>query len=64
MTVNVSVLRRSTGSLILRLAYGYEVKQTYDPLVKIVEDAMLGFAKASEPGWIVDSFPMCKCCFV
>lgn len=56
---------RSTGALILRLAYGYEVAndldQEADPLVKAVEVAMQGFAKASEPGafW-VDYFPILR----
>ncbi|KAI0360360.1 cytochrome P450 [Trametes cingulata] len=63
--------RDSTGALILRLAYGYEVApasapskdehHTVDPLVQIVEIAMQGFAKASEPGaFLVDSFPLLR----
>ena len=56
-------LPRSTGALILRLAYGYgvaEAKDTCgeDALVRAVEVAMHGFAKASEPGaFLVDNFP-------
>lgn len=55
------VIRESTGSLILLLTYGYRVTSAHDPLVKIVEDAMLGFARASEPGafW-VDRWPILK----
>uniref|UniRef100_A0A5K1K2P8 Cell surface hydrophobicity-associated protein n=1 Tax=Ganoderma boninense TaxID=34458 RepID=A0A5K1K2P8_9APHY len=56
--------RESTGALILRLAYGYEVAAssadagTGDALVRAVEVAMQGFAKASEPGaFLVDNFP-------
>ncbi|PIL27798.1 cytochrome P450 [Ganoderma sinense ZZ0214-1] len=57
--------RESTGALILRLAYGYEVASsasadagTGDALVRTVEVAMHGFAKASEPGaFLVDNFP-------
>ncbi|KAI0674628.1 cytochrome P450 [Trametes maxima] len=55
--------RESTGALILRLAYGYEVAQDQgsDPLVEVVEVAMQGFAKASEPGaFPVDNFPMLR----
>ncbi|KAJ7098285.1 cytochrome P450 [Mycena epipterygia] len=54
--------RDCTSSLILVLAYGYP-SNTGDPLglVKIAEDAMEGFAVASEPGrWWVDSFPALK----
>ncbi|KAM5541771.1 hypothetical protein V8D89_004500 [Ganoderma adspersum] len=57
--------RESTGALILRLAYGYEVASCADAgagdsdaLVRAVEVAMHGFAKASEPGaFLVDNFP-------
>ncbi|KAI0371374.1 cytochrome P450 [Pilatotrama ljubarskyi] len=55
--------RESTGALILRLAYGYEVveDQGQDPLVQVVEVAMQGFAKASEPGaFLVDNFPVLR----
>ncbi|KAI0824885.1 cytochrome P450 [Trametes gibbosa] len=55
--------RESTGALILRLAYGYEVArdQDQDPLVQVVEVAMQGFAKASEPGaFLIDSFPVLR----
>ncbi|KAI0777348.1 cytochrome P450 [Trametes elegans] len=55
--------RESTGALILRLAYGYEVAQDqdHDHLVKVVEIAMQGFAKASEPGaFLVDNFPLLR----
>lgn len=51
-----------TSSTILLLSYGYS-SHSGDPLqlVKIAEDAMAGFAKASEPGtWWVDSFPARK----
>ena len=54
---------RSTGALILRLAYGYEVSKDTeeDALVHVVEVAMQGFAKASEPGaFLVDNFPVLR----
>ncbi|KAK0482393.1 cytochrome P450 [Armillaria novae-zelandiae] len=54
--------RECTSSTILLLMYGYP-SHIGDPLrlVKIAEDAMLGFARASEPGrWWVDNFPMLK----
>ncbi|CDO71162.1 hypothetical protein BN946_scf184845.g32 [Trametes cinnabarina] len=55
--------RESTGALILRLAYGYQTVQDrdHDPLVEVVEVAMKGFAKASEPGaFLVDNFPVMR----
>ncbi|KAJ7698615.1 cytochrome P450 [Mycena rosella] len=51
--------RDCTSSLILVLAYGYP-SNTGDPLglIKIAQEAMEGFAVASEPGrWWVDSVP-------
>ncbi|RDB21787.1 hypothetical protein Hypma_010853 [Hypsizygus marmoreus] len=53
--------RESTSSLILLLSYGYHT-QAGDPLdlVKIVEDAMAGFSRASDPGWWVDSIPFLR----
>ena len=43
------------------LAYGYQAVGDDDHLVKIAEEAMIGFAKASEPGaFLVDRFPLCE----
>ncbi|KAI0701989.1 cytochrome P450 [Cytidiella melzeri] len=59
----MSHMRQSTGALILRLTFGYNVveDQKEDPLVKIVEKAMQGFARASEPGaFLVDTIPLLK----
>ncbi|PSR74371.1 hypothetical protein PHLCEN_2v9879 [Hermanssonia centrifuga] len=56
-------VRQSPGELILRLAYGYKVatEQKEDPLVKIAEEAMQGFSRASEPGaFLVDTIPQLK----
>jgi hypothetical protein len=48
--------------VLLKLAYGYNTSDKKDSLalVKIVQDAMDGFSVASEPGWLVDSFPLRK----
>ncbi|KAI5888586.1 cytochrome P450 [Schizophyllum commune H4-8] len=53
--------RTSTSSTILLMSYGYSTASD-DPLqlVKIAEDAMDGFSRASEPGWLVDSVPILK----
>ena len=51
---------RSTGALLLRVAYGYDVgsHEKEDPLVKIAEVAQHGFNHASEPGaFLVDVLP-------
>ncbi|KAI0062807.1 cytochrome P450 [Artomyces pyxidatus] len=54
-----NTIRQSSGSLILLLLYGYRVRsEGHDPLVQIVEDAMAGFSRASDPDafWI-DRWP-------
>ncbi|KAI0341374.1 cytochrome P450 [Trametopsis cervina] len=59
----ITHVRQSTGALILRLAFGYEVSEDHkeDKLVKIAETAMQGFARASEPGtFLVDTIPVLK----
>jgi hypothetical protein len=43
--------------MVLHLAYGYEPKDGADSLVQTAEDAITGFSKATEPGWLVDGFP-------
>ncbi|KAI0052063.1 cytochrome P450 [Auriscalpium vulgare] len=55
-------IRQASGSLILLLTYGYEVADTgHDPLVQIVEDAMAGFSRASDPdAFWVDRWPILK----
>ena len=61
---NVSIINqhgRSAGAAILVLAYGYHAKLENDPLVKVAEEAMLGFSKASEPGaYMVNRFTWCS----
>ncbi|KLO13999.1 cytochrome P450 [Schizopora paradoxa] len=53
--------RQSTGATILMISYGYKVAPADDPYVRIAEEAMLGFAKASEPGaFLVDRFQFLK----
>ena len=57
------VSSRSTGALLLRVAYGYDVlpDQQHDPLVTIVEEAMRGFSLVSKPGeFLVDTIPILK----
>ncbi|EKM56447.1 uncharacterized protein PHACADRAFT_92801 [Phanerochaete carnosa HHB-10118-sp] len=56
-------VRQSTGASILYLTYGYEVSDDVneDPLVNIAEEAMQGFAHASDPGaYLVDTVPWLK----
>ncbi|KAI0031585.1 cytochrome P450 [Vararia minispora EC-137] len=56
-------VRQSTSAFILLLTYGYKVPQDSedDELVRIVEDAMDGFSRASEPdAFLVDRWPILR----
>lgn len=50
---------RAAGSIILMLAYGYEVQDDEDPYVAIVEKAMSEVSRAAKPAaFLVDFFPI------
>jgi hypothetical protein len=50
-----------TGSVILRIAYGYKAKDRDDPLVHHVEKCVEDLGFILTPGaWIVDFLPICK----
>ncbi|EIW77985.1 cytochrome P450 [Coniophora puteana RWD-64-598 SS2] len=55
------LIRRTAGSIILKITYGYEVQGANDRLVKVVEEAMSHFAHVTTPGaFLVDSIPFLK----
>ncbi|KAF8160344.1 cytochrome P450 [Mycena galopus ATCC 62051] len=59
----ISLLRRHSGAITLKLAYGYKVKSYLedDAFVSLAEDLATITTEASEPGrWLVDSFPILK----
>lgn len=48
----------NAGAIILMITYGYQVKEHNDPLVKIAEDGVDTFSKATLPAaFLVDVFP-------
>lgn len=59
--VTTHSLFRTTGAVVLRLTYGYEVAETDDPLVKLADTTMDQFSKSVAPGgFLVDFIPACK----
>ncbi|EPT02822.1 hypothetical protein FOMPIDRAFT_54955 [Fomitopsis schrenkii] len=57
----VAQVRKAAGSIILMLAYGYEVQDDEDPYVAIVEKAMSEVSRAAKPAaFLVDFFPILK----
>ncbi|KAF8626581.1 hypothetical protein AX15_004794 [Amanita polypyramis BW_CC] len=43
-------LRRTAGAIILRIAYGYDVKEENDPFVAIADEALEQFSVSVSPG--------------
>ncbi|KAL4069081.1 cytochrome P450 [Scleroderma citrinum] len=57
----VAHIRLTIGAVVLRIAYGYQVKEGSDHLVNLAEEAVGIFLKATAPGaFLVDSIPICK----
>ncbi|KAF7311496.1 Cytochrome P450 [Mycena kentingensis (nom. inval.)] len=57
----VSHLHFTTSAVILRIAYGYELKDESDPLLELVRNVMEEFSEAAVPGaFLVDLIPLLK----
>ncbi|KAG1729789.1 cytochrome P450 [Suillus lakei] len=51
-------IRHTAGALILRISYGYEVKENNDPFVDLAKIALDNFSLTTTPGaFMVDSIP-------
>ncbi|KAG2070197.1 cytochrome P450 [Suillus decipiens] len=51
-------VRHTAGAIILRIAYGYEVKETDDPLIDLADRAVDQFSRSTAPGaFMVDIVP-------
>ncbi|KAF6829462.1 cytochrome p450 oxidoreductase [Colletotrichum musicola] len=55
-------IKRSAGTMILKLVYGYNAEQTkQDPLIYIVQKVMDDLAEFAAPGtYLVDTFPILR----
>ena len=50
----------SAGTIIIRIAYGYEAQQKEDPIIALAESAMRNFNRLRNPGThLVDFIPLC-----
>ena len=54
-------IRKNVGAIILKIIYGYTIEpHKGDPLVNIIEEALVQFSLATVPGaWFVDIIPAC-----
>ncbi|KAJ3503678.1 hypothetical protein NLJ89_g8325 [Agrocybe chaxingu] len=43
-------IRRTAGAIILRIAYGYDIEENHDPLVKLADEATEQFSLSTAPG--------------
>ncbi|KAF9569422.1 cytochrome P450 [Agrocybe pediades] len=51
-------VRKTAGSVILRISHGYQVKENHDPFVEIADKATEQFSLATAPGgFLVDLIP-------
>ncbi|KAJ6624204.1 cytochrome P450 [Mycena sp. CBHHK59/15] len=56
--LDVDLIRHYSGSVILKVAYGYQTEPLNDPLVSLSKQVMKAFSLASQPGvWAVDLVP-------
>jgi hypothetical protein len=54
-------IKRTAGAVILRISYGYEVRETDDPFVQLADLATEQFSLAASPGqFLVDVIPACR----
>ena len=52
---------RTTGAIILMIAYGYPLEENDDPYLRVAEASMSGFSEVVVPGaFLVDVIPSCK----
>ncbi|KAF8510471.1 cytochrome P450 [Hysterangium stoloniferum] len=52
------LVRHYSGSIILKVTYGYRTKENRDPFLLLAEKVMAAFSEASQPGsWMVDIIP-------
>ena len=57
----LSTLNRLVGAITLRIAYGYIVQEGTDPLLTLVEGAVLSAEAVMTPGtWLVDTLPFLR----
>ena len=54
-------IRKATGSVIMKITYGYDTLAEDDPLIALVSEAMKQFGDITESSkvWLVDFFPLC-----
>ena len=50
-------LMRFTGSIILKIVFGYTIEEKDDPFVRDADRAMKHFSASTSPGWLVDVIP-------
>ncbi|KAJ6611718.1 cytochrome P450 [Mycena sp. CBHHK59/15] len=57
----LSLIRHYSGSIILKVTYGYQTQPTADPWLELAEQVMNVFSKAATPGtWLCDLIPLLK----
>ena len=57
-------IRNAAAGAIMKITYGYDTLAEKDPVVELVNDAMMQFGDVTESSkvWLVDLFPICEYC--
>lgn len=60
-TYNHLIVCSYSGSVILKVTYGYQTAPSDDPFLVLAKQVMAAFSRASQPGaWMVDLIPWCQ----
>lgn len=53
--------RRHTGSILLKIVYGYDTVEGRDPMIALVRQGIACLEEATSPGQAIELFPLCEC---
>jgi hypothetical protein len=58
-------LRKAAGAIIMKMTYGYDVRENKDPIVDIVDEATTQFGAVTDASvvWPVDFIPFRECSY-
>lgn len=57
-------IKMTSSSIILKIAYGYQLQDINDPFLPLVEKATESFGRSITGGYWIDYLPFCKLAFL
>jgi len=52
---------RHTGTILLKIVYGYDTMEGKDPMIALVHQGIACLEEATSPGQAIEMFPWCGC---